>query len=116
MNTEKRVRVECECKFFGHNDRARLKEFQKLPIVITDTNLEHGSPTEIEVDGYRCTVCDRIELDPGSFMAVNTIFNPVPGSLYTQCTMIAKIIVEDPAKNIRYDGFKLFLSGKSDVL
>lgn len=124
MNTEENSVVKeetvantCKCRVYGDNDRARLKDFDKLAVTVTDNSGSAPNSTDIEVSGRKCTVCDRIELNPSSFMGVTNLYpnKGVVQSLYAYSQVLSKVNVVDTVNNLRYGAFDLYLSGNSDA-
>lgn len=110
------VASNCLCRIFGNDDRARLKDFDKLALAITDNTGSEPISTEIDVSGRKCSMCKRIELDPSSFMGVTNLYSKSKTaviSLYAYSITLQKVKVEDNVNKLSYNAFEIYLGGHS---
>lgn len=105
----------CQCRIYGDDHRARLKDFDKLAVTVTDCTNDVPVSTDIEVSGRRCSMCKRIELDPSSFMAVTNLYpsKDVIQSLYVYSQVLSNVSVVDTVNNLSYNAFTIYLGGSS---
>lgn len=125
MNTEENsvekketVASTCQCCIYGDNDRARLKDFDKLAVTVTDNTGHVPISTDIEISGRKCSMCKRIELTPSSFMGVTNLYPKQSKlqSLYMYSRLLDNVSVVDTVNNLRYNAFTIYLSGNSDAI
>lgn len=105
---------ECKCDELRHKHTERLREFDRLDLIVHKTTSPEPNKITFVVSGTRCAVCDRLNLFSYSRSVIMHYLCPTKPDMVGLEERLSAVIIEDGDENIRYDAYDLFLFGSSD--